>query len=257
MPITQTVRAAVSGMMSHQLKVDLIANNLANTETAGFKAGRLTFQDLLYQAHRFAPDEANVRVGGGVRPAALQPVFTQGALHRTDTPTDLAIYGDGFFRVQLPDGTEGYTRNGSFRTDATGRLVTQDGLRLVPEITVPAGEAALVQVGSDGIVYVSRPGETQPQELGRIELARFTNPEGLEAIGQTLYRATANSGPAQVGQADSPGYGQVVAGAVEGSNVNMAEEMSTLIVAQRAYGLSVKALQTADEMLSLANNLRK
>jgi flagellar basal-body rod protein FlgG len=256
MPISPTVRAAVSGMVSHKLRLDVIANNVANATTTGFKAGKMSFQDVLNQPHRVGGPDGDVRVGAGVRAAALHPSFVQGAPQPTDSPTDLAIYGDGFFRVRLPDGTEGYTRNGSFRLDAAGQLVTADGLPLVPGVTVPPGEAAGLTVDGDGRVLVERAGAAAPTLLGRIQLARFNNPEGLETISQTLFRVSANSGPAVLGQGNTPGFGQVVSNALEGSNVDLADEMSSLIVAQRAYGLSLKALQTADEMLGLANSMR-
>jgi flagellar basal-body rod protein FlgG len=242
-------------MLSHKLHLDVIANNLANVNTTGFKASRLGFQDLLYQAHRTATVNQDLRIGSGVRPAALEPTFTQGALQQTDVPTDLAIYGDGFFAVRLPDGTTAYTRNGSFRLDAGGRLVTADGLALLPEIVVPPDEAGTLAIGPDGMVRTSpRGGGTRV--LGQIPLATFTNPEGLEQISQTLFRETANSGAANAGQAGSPGFGQIVERALEVSNVSMADEMSNLIVAQRAYGFSLRALQTIDEMIGLANSLR-
>jgi flagellar basal-body rod protein FlgG len=243
-------------MVSHKLRLDVLANNVANVDTPGFKAGRMSFQDALTQPRTFGGLSTDARVGGGVRPAHLEPSFVQGALQATDSPTDLAIHGDGFFRVRLPDGAEGYTRNGSFRLDATGRLTTADGLALVGDFALPAGVAGEVRIDADGRVVVARDGETQLVEIGRIELARFVNPEGLEAIGQTLFRATAASGAPIAGRPGEAGFGQLVGYALEAANVDLADEMSSLVLAQRAYGLSLKALQTADEMLGLANNLR-
>ncbi|MGH2366656.1 MAG: flagellar basal-body rod protein FlgG [Chloroflexota bacterium] len=256
MPISQVVRAAVSGMVGHKLRVDVIANNLANVQTTGFKASRVTFADVLHEPHQRATTNPDLRVGAGVRPAAIQPAFTQGGLQPTETPTDLAIYGEGFFPVRLPDGTTGYTRNGHFRLDAAGRLVTADGLAVLPELTVPPDAAGSLTVDLDGTVRVTLPGEAQPQVLGQVQVARFDSPEGLEAIGQTLFRPTDSSGEAVLGAPNTPGFGQVVAQALEVSNVDMADQMTSLIAAQRAYGFSLKALQTTDEMLGLANNLR-
>jgi flagellar basal-body rod protein FlgG len=256
MPISPALRAAVSGMVGHKLRLDVLANNVANVDTPGFKAGRLSFEDALTQPYRFGGLDADLHIGGGIRPASLQPSFVQGTPQATDSPTDLAIYGDGFFRVRLPDGAEGYTRNGSFRPDATGRLVTVDGLPLAPDVVVPPDVAGDIRVDAGGRVLLAREGQAQEDVLGQIELVRFANPEGLEAIGQTLFRATPASGAATAGRPGQPGFGQIVGQALELSNVDIADEMSSLVLAQRAYGLSLKALQTTDEMLSLANNLR-
>jgi flagellar basal-body rod protein FlgG len=256
MPISQLVRSAVSGMMSHKLNIDVIANNLANVNTTGFKAGRVNFKDVLYQADRLATTNPDLRAGAGVRPAEIQSSFTQGALQRTDVPTDLAIYGDGFFQVRAADGTLGYTRDGTFRVDADGRLVTSDGSGFVPDIVVPPGAGSDLAVDADGVVRVTPPGAAASQAIGQIQLARFANPEGLEAVGQNLFRATANSGAPDLGLPNAIGFGQVVQGTLEVSNVSMADEMSNLVIAQRAYGFSIKALQTIDEMVGMANNLR-
>jgi flagellar basal-body rod protein FlgG len=259
MPISQLVRSAVSGMVSHKLSLDVIANNLANVQTSGFKGSRLAFQDVLYQEHRLATSNRDLRVGAGVRPSEIQPFFTQGSLQVTESPTDLAIYGNGFFQVRLPDGQIGYTRNGSFRVDADGRLVTSDGLPLQPDIRVPADLVSTFNVDAEGVVRGQRQlpnGDYTTVEIGRLQVATFNNPEGLEALGQTLYRQTPNSGGANVGLPNTPGFGQIVGSALEQSNVSMADEMSNLIVAQRAYGFSIRALQTIDEMIGMANNLR-
>lgn len=258
MPISQLVRSAVSGMVSHKLHLDVIANNLANVNTSGFKASRLKFQDVIYQAHRQATENRDLRVGAGVRPAEIQPLFTQGALQQTDIATDLSIFGNGFFRIQLPDGQVGYTRSGAMRVDGDGRLVTTDGLPIASEIRVPADLVSTLRVDTDGVVRGERvvDGQAQNIELGQIQLASFNNPDGLESIGQSLFRQTQNSGGAILGLPNTPGFGQIIGGALEVSNVNMAEEMSNLVIAQRAYGFSVKALQTIDEMIGMANNLR-
>lgn len=259
MPISQLVRSAVSGMVSHKLHLDVIANNLANVQTSGFKASRLAFQDVLYQEHRMATPNRDLRVGAGVRPAEIQPYFTQGSLHQTEKPTDMAIYGNGFFRVTLPDGQTGYSRNGAFRVDADGRLVTSDGLPLVPDIRVPQDLVGSLNVDPSGVVRGERlqpNGQYTTVEIGQIQIATFANPEGLESLGQTLYRQTANSGGATIGLPNTPGFGQIVGNALEQSNVSMADEMANLISAQRAYGFSLKALQTIDEMIGMANNIR-
>jgi flagellar basal-body rod protein FlgG len=259
MPISQLVRSAVSGMVSHKLSLDVIANNLANVQTSGFKSSRINFQDVLYQEHRLATSNRDLRVGAGVRPAEIQPFFSQGALHQTDQPTDLAIYGNGFFQVRLPDGETGYTRNGAFRVDADGRLVTSDGLPLVPDVRVPAVLVGTLTVDVDGVVRGERlqpNGQYTTVEIGRLQVSTFNNPEGLESLGQTLFRQTVNSGGANTGLPNTPGFGQIVSNALEQSNVNMADEMSNLVIAQRAYGFSVRTLQTIDEMIGMANNLR-
>src|SRR6266498_982006 len=254
MPISQLVRSAVSGMVSHKLSLDVIANNLANVNTSGFKSSRVNFQDVLYQAHRQATSNQDLRIGAGVRPVEIQPFFTQGSLQQTEMPTDLAIYGNGFFRVALPDGQTGYTRNGNFHVDAGGLLVTSEGLIVQPEIRVPADLVSSVTVASSGTVRGERTqpdGTTRTVEIGQLQVATFSNPEGLESLGQTLFRETVNSGGATVGLPNTPGFGQVVSYALEQSNVNMADEMANLITAQRAYGFSVKALQTIDEMIGM------
>lgn len=258
MPISQLVRSAVSGMMTHKLNLDVIANNLANVNTQGFKASRLNFKDVLYQQDQMATTNRDLRVGAGVAPSDVQGIFTQGGLQQTAVPTDLAIYGNGFFQVRTPDGQLGYTRNGSFRLDANGHLVTADGLAVVPDITVPDDLASTLTVDADGAVRGERlvGGQIVPVQIGQLQLATFANPEGLEPLGQTLYRQTPNSGGATIGLPNTQGFGQIASGALEVSNVNMSDEMANLIIAQRAYGFSVKALQTIDEMIGMANNLR-
>lgn len=259
MPISHLVRSAVSGMVSHKLHLDVIANNLANVNTNGFKTSRINFQDVLYQRDRMATTNQDLRVGAGVRAVEIQPSFTQGSLNQTEFATDLSIYGNGFFRVRLPDGQTGYTRNGNFHVDASGQLVTSEGLRVEPEIRVPADLVSSLSVDPAGTVRGERIGPNGAVtyvEVGQLQIATFANPEGLDALGQTLFRETANSGGATVGLPDTAGFGQIVAYTLEQSNVNMADEMSNLIVAQRAYGFSVKALQTIDEMIGMANNLR-
>jgi flagellar basal-body rod protein FlgG len=255
---------AATGMTAQQLNIDTVSNNLANVNTTGFKRSRVDFQDLLYQTSRMpgAPTAQGVdaptgtQVGGGVRPASTQRIFTQGDFQRTDNPLDLVIEGDGFFQVLRADGSTAYTRAGSFRKDATGRLVNPDGFFLQPEITIP-DQATDISIGTDGIVSVTLAGNTTPQQVGTIELARFVNPAGLNSIGRNLYLPTAASGTAVTGAPGSQGFGTLSQGYVEMSNVKVVEEMVNLIIGQRAYEAGSKAVQSADEMLQQANNLRR
>lgn len=255
---------AGSGMVAQQFNVDTIANNLANVNTAGFKKSRVDFQDLLYQTLRFGgtPVTAGARLptgielGHGVRPVAIQRIFSQGTVRQTDNPLDLLIEGEGFFSVLLPDGTVAYTRDGSFKKDGEGRIVTSDGFLLQPEILIPE-DAVAISIGADGTVAVQRPGETEPEEVGVIELARFVNPAGLRAHGRNLFLPTAASGPAVEGRPGEPGFGSLAQGYLELSNVQVVEEMISMIVAQRAYEVNAKAIQASDEMLQAANNLRR
>ncbi len=254
---------AASGMVAQQLNVDTIANNLANVNTAGFKKTRVDFQDLLYQTLRVpgAPAAEGVQVptglqvGLGVRPAATMKIFTQGTFQHTGNPLDLVIEGDGFFQVLLPDGSRAYTRAGAFKIDSQGNIVTSDGYPLEPPITVPS-DAIDISIGADGTVAVTLPGQDQPQTIGKIELARFPNPAGLEAIGHSLFRATAASGQPTTGTPGLNGFGTITQGVLELSNVVVVEEMVNMITAQRAYEASAQAIKISDEMLHMANNAR-
>lgn len=269
MPISQIVRSAVSGMLSHKLHLDTIANNLANSNTTGFKAAKVHFQDVLYQNATYATAFHDVHLGAGVRPSAITPAYTQGMLEQTDLPTDVAIYGDGFFRVRAPDGSIAYTRNGSFHLDIVGgqrALVNGDGLVVLgadggPVIVGNDLSAQSLAILSNGDVQATRFDEASAKDVvttvGQVSLARFVNPEGLELVGQTLARETATSGAAEVGvPGTTVGFGQLVGGTLEQSNVNVADEMTSMVQAQRAYSLSVQALRTLDEMIGLANNIR-
>jgi len=255
---------AATGMTAQQLNTDTVANNLANVNTTGFKRSRVDFQDLLYQTSRMpgaptaqgADAPTGTQVGGGVRPASTQRIFTQGDFQRSDNPLDLVIEGDGFFQVLRGDGTTAYTRAGSFRKDANGRVVNPDGYSLQPEITIP-DQAIDISVGTDGVVSVTLAGNNTPQQVGTIELARFVNAAGLNSIGRNLYLPTAASGTALTGAPGSQGFGTLSQGYVEMSNVKVVEEMVNLIISQRAYEAGSKAVQSADEMLQLANNLRR
>ncbi len=255
---------SATGMMSQQLNTDVIANNLANVNTTGFKRGRADFQDLLYQTVRPAGTSntagaqipVGIQVGHGSRPIAIQKIFTQGDYQETGNPLDLVIEGDGFFQIMMPDGSIAYTRAGSFKQDSQGRIVTSDGFMMKDQITIPQ-EAQDIAITSDGAVQALLPGQSTHQQLGVIELARFSNPAGLSSIGRNLYLSTAASGQAMTGTPGTNGFGTILQRSLEMSNVQVVEEMVNLIVAQRAYEINSKAIQTADEMLGIANNLRR
>ncbi|HHW10165.1 MAG TPA: flagellar basal-body rod protein FlgG [Firmicutes bacterium] len=255
---------AASGMAGQQFNIDTISNNLANVNTAGYKRSRADFQDLLYQTIRVAGTPATtgaqvptgIQIGHGVRQVATQKIFTQGAFKQTDNPFDLVIEGDGFFQVLLPDGTIAYTRDGAFKKDSQGRLVTSDGFLLEPEIIIPPG-AADISVAADGTVTVIFNDQERPQNIGRIELARFVNPAGLRSWGRNLYLPSAGSGEAIVGTPGLDGLGSLAQGFVEMSNVQVVEEMVNMIISQRAYESNSKAIQASDDMLQTANNLRR
>ncbi|MBE3583197.1 MAG: flagellar basal-body rod protein FlgG [Limnochordaceae bacterium] len=255
---------AGSGMIAQQFNIDTIANNLANVNTVGFKRSRVDFQDLLYQTVRFAGSPVTagtqiptgLQVGHGVRPVSTQKIFTTGTFKQTDNPLDLMIEGDGFFQVLMPDGQLAYTRDGAFKIDGQGRLVTSDGFVVQPEITIPP-DAVSVNVGTDGTVSVLTSGNNQPQNLGQLQLARFINPAGLRSMGRNLFAATAASGAPMTGAAGLDGLGSIAQGYLEMSNVQVVEEMVNMILAQRAYEVNSKAIQASDEMLQTANNLRR
>lgn len=255
---------AGTGMISQQLNIDTISNNLANVNTTGFKKMRVEFQDLLYQTIRTAGSSSSqgiqlptgLQVGHGSRPVATTKLFTQGDIVQTDNPLDLVIEGDGFFQVQMPDGSNAYTRDGAFKVDSTGRIVTSEGYLLQPEITVPDGTTT-INVGSDGTVTAEVPGQSAPQNIGQIELATFINPAGLTNFGKGLYLQSGASGDPVTGTPGTQGIGTLIQGSLEMSNVKVVEEMINMIVAQRAYEVNSKAIQAADEMLQTANNLRR
>ncbi len=255
---------AASGMLAQELNVEVISNNIANMRTTGYKRQRAEFADLLYQNLRRMGAESSdagtvvptgVQIGSGVRLAATSRVMAQGSLEATENALDLAVRGEGFFRIQMPDGTTGYTRDGAFELDDTGRIVTRDGFVLGQGIVVPA-QARDLTINAQGFVQgVLGTGETG-QVLGRIELANFINEAGLEAIGDNLFRETAASGVAQVGNPGDPGYGTLLQGQLEIANVNAVSEISDLIAAQRAYEMNSRVIKAADEMLSSTANMR-
>jgi flagellar basal-body rod protein FlgG len=255
---------AASGMEAQQYNMDTIANNLANVNTTGFRRNEARFQDLVYQELRApgSPVGASVvpvgqDVGLGVKVGSSEKIFTQGNLIQTSNPLDLAVEGDGFFQVTMPDGTTAYTRDGSFKQDANGALVTADGYFLQPQITIPQN-AQSISVGSDGTVTALVPGSTQPQQLGQIQLARFINPAGLSPVGgHNLYTQTAASGTPVVSQPAINGTGSLQSGYLENSNVQVVQEIVNMIVAQRAYEANSKAISTADQMLSTSVQMKQ
>ncbi|MDQ6986515.1 MAG: flagellar basal-body rod protein FlgG [Mariprofundaceae bacterium] len=254
---------AATGMTAQALNVDVISNNLANVNTAGFKRGRANFQDLMYQQvsspgrQNSAGNEvpSGVQVGLGVRTAGISRIFAEGSFQQTGNPLDMAIEGRGFFEIQLPNGDLGYTRTGSFATDSLGQLVTQDGYVVQPALTIP-NDALSIGISPDGTVSVVQPGNLQTT-VGQIQLADFSNPGGLTAIGHSIFQESQASGTPINGTPGSNGIGSIAQSTLEMSNVNTVEEMVNLIAAQRAYEMNSKAIQAADEMLQMANNIRR
>jgi flagellar basal-body rod protein FlgG len=250
-------------MFAEQLNLDNISNNLANVNTTGFKKGQIQFQDLMYQVIHHATANPNqetepvqLEIGHGVRPVANSRSFEQGTLTQTDNPMDLAISGDGFFQVTLPDGRVAYTRDGNLKISPEGVIVTSNGYPVDGDLRLPV-DAQAVLVSREGIVSVQVPGQTLPQEIGQIDLARFINAAGLASMGQNLYTETVASGPPIQGQAGLDGLGQIEQGYLEASNVSVIEEMVHMITAQRAYEINSKSIRTAEDMLSQAANLKR
>ena len=260
----KALRTAASGMVAQQMNIDTIANNLANVNTTGFKKSTVEFQDVLYEKVRRAGTllsslnmvPTNLEVGYGAKPVSTTRHFSTGDMMATNNPLDIAIQGAGLFQISLPDGTLAYSRDGSFKVSGDGRLVTADGFFVEPEITLPQDTIA-VAIGIDGRVQVTLPGQVEPQEVGQMELAKFLNPTGLEAIGHNLFRASASSGDPILGNPSENGFGELAQGYLETSNVEIVDEMVNMIIAQRAYETSGKAIQSADEMASIANNLKR
>jgi len=256
--------SAASGMLAQQLNIDTISHNLANVNTTGFKKSRAEFQDLLYQTLRPAGipltrgtnTAVGLQVGVGVRPDAIVKMFTQGSVQVTNNPLDLLIEGSGFFQVQLVDGTIAYTRDGSLKQDANGDIVTSEGLFVQPQIVIPP-EAGRVNITAEGKVFAQLPNQAEQTLVGEIELANFVNTAGLSALGHNLFAATAASGEPILGIPGQAGFGSIQQGSLESSNVQVVEEMVNMIMSQRAYEASSKAIQASDQMLSLANNLRQ
>lgn len=255
---------AASGMAVQQSSLDVTANNIANANTNGFQASRADFQDLMYQTLRLqgAKNEAGnmvptgIQIGNGAMLAAVQKVFLQGDLEQTQGQLDMAIEGNGFIEVDLPSGTKAYTRAGSFKTDSQGRICTSDGYLMDPNITIPQN-ATSVSITSDGTVSAQISGQVAPQQIGNIVLYTFPNLAGLSAMGQNLYTETEASGNAVSGTPGQNGLGTILQGYLELSNVNIMTEMVNLIIGQRAYEANSKTIQAADEMLQMANNVRR
>ena len=253
---------AKTGMEAQQTQMDTVANNLANVSTNGFKKSRAVFEDLLYQNVRQPGASSSqqtqlpsgLQQGTGVRPVAIERIHTQGNPQATGNDKDLMINGNGFFTVLLPDGTTGYTRDGSFQRDSNGAMVTSSGYALQPPITIPI-DADEINVAKDGTVTVQLPGQAAAQQIGNLQLASFINPTGLESIGENLYLETGASGAAQANSPGSNGLGQILQGYVEVSNVNVVEEMVNMIQTQRAYEINSKAITTSDQMLQRLSQL--
>ena len=248
---------AKTGLDAQQTQLDVISNNLANVSTNGFKRSRAVFEDLLYQTLREPGASSSqttqvpsgLQIGTGVRPVSTVRVFTQGNLQKTDNSLDLAVNGQGFFQVLMPDGTTAYTRDGSFHVDSQGAVVTSNGFHLQPQITLPAGVLSIT-IGQDGIVSAIKSGSPTPAQIGQIQLANFINPAGLKALGQNLYSESAASGTPQANTPGTNGLGLLNQGYVETSNVNVVEELVSMIQTQRAYEINSKAIQTSDQMLA-------
>lgn len=255
---------AASGMQAQQKNIDVVANNLANVNTTGFKKSRADFQDLMYQNLKTtgAPSTnttqvpTGIQIGLGTRLAAVTKIFTPGDFTQTGNELDIAIEGDGFFQIQQPGGTIGYSRAGSFKRDTNGRVVTSDGYPLLPEIVIPVGTTK-INIGNDGTFSVMQAGQTAATQLAPIQLATFSNPAGLSSIGKNIYIISDASGQPTIGTPGLEGLGTLAQGVLEMSNVNVAEEMVNMIVGQRAYEVNSKAVQASDEMLQTANNLRR
>jgi len=253
-------------MIGQQANIDTISNNLANVNTSGFKKVRADFEDLIYQTIRVAGTPATedtvvpvpIQMGHGVKLSATQRQFTQGALQNTENISDIAIQGDGFFRILLYDGTYGYTRDGAFKIDSNGQIVTSNGYRLLPEVTLPENFIPeTLTVSQDGRVNVKVPGNDDPVLVGQLELYRFPNPVGLSAIGENLFKMSNASGNPIAGRPGYDGMGKTIHKFLEMSNVSVVREMVNMIVAQRAYEFNSKAIQTSDNMLGTAAALKR
>ncbi len=253
---------AKTGLDAQQTQLDVISNNLANVSTNGFKRSRAVFEDLLYQTLRQPGAQSSqqtqlpsgLQIGTGVRPVATARIFTQGNLQQTGNTLDMAISGQGFFQILMPDGTTSYTRDGSFHVDSQGQMVTSNGFTLQPPVTIPAG-ALSITIGQDGTVSVTQAGSTAVTQAGAIQLANFVNSGGLQALGQNMYSETAASGTPSTGTPGVSGMGLINQGYVETSNVNVVEELVSMIQTQRAYEINSKAIQTSDQMLQRLSQL--
>jgi flagellar basal-body rod protein FlgG len=262
--VIRALYTAASGMSAQQLNLDTIANNLANSSTTGFRQLRLQFQDMLYQnlitpgaAQSQSTTAAGLQIGLGTRSAATEVIMTQGELNQTSNPLDIAIEGNGFFEVQRPDGTIAYTRAGQFQLNNQGTMVTSDGDPLLPTITIPA-TATAVTITQYGVVNATLPGQTNPAQLGQIQLATFANPGGLELLGSNLLQQTLSSGDPVLGNpGGTEGLGTLQQGYLENSNVDVVTEFVQMVLAQRAYEADSKVVKAADDMYSQVNNMTR
>jgi flagellar basal-body rod protein FlgG len=260
----KSLSIAATGMLAQQRNVEVISNNIANLNTVGFKRQRAEFQDLLYQTIERAGAISSttgtvtpngIQIGAGVKTGSVYRITEQGNVNATGNDFDLAVSGKGLFRVEMPDGREAYTRAGNFAVSADGRVVTEDGYEVLPGITVPE-DSVDVSISSDGIVEARIAGEQNLREIGRLELVTFFNESGLEAIGDNLLLETAASGEPVIGSPGDDGFGKILQGYLETSNVDPVQEITALIAAQRAYEMNARVIETSDEMLSINANLR-
>ena len=262
--MVRSLFTAATGMIAQQTQVDVTSHNIANVNTMGYKKNRAEFADLMYQVMSYAGTPTStttthptgIEVGLGVRPQAITKIHSQGYFKETGNNLDMVIAGNGFFQVQMPDGTTAYTRNGAWKLDSDGNIVNDDGLQLVPNITIPA-DATQISIGIDGTVSVLQSGAAEMQQVGQIEIVNFINPAGLHSSGDNLFLETGASGAPIIGIAGQDGLGQIKQGFVEMSNVQLVEEMTELITGQRAYEANSKAITTSDAMLQTTNELKR
>ncbi|BCF90049.1 MULTISPECIES: flagellar basal-body rod protein FlgG [Paraburkholderia] len=260
--MNRSLYIAATGMNAQQAQMDTISNNLANVSTNGFKGSRAVFEDLLYQTIRQPGANSTqqtelpsgIQLGTGVQQVATERLYTQGNLQQTGNSKDVAINGQGFFQVQMPDGTTAYTRDGSFQTNSQGQLVTSSGYQVLPAITIPQNATSLT-IGSDGVVSVTTAGSTATTQIGSLQIATFINPTGLDAKGENLFQETTSSGTPNVATPGLNGAGTLNQGYVEASNVNVVQELVNMIQTQRAYEINSKAVTTSDQMLQTLSQM--
>lgn len=260
----QSLYTASTGMQAMQTQIDTTANNIANVNTIGYKKSRAEFADLMYKTMVYAGTSTSdttksptgIEVGLGVRATAINKIFTEGSLKQTDNTLDVAITGKGFLKLQLPDGTEVYTRNGALKIDENGTLVNSDGYTVIPEIVIP-DDAVNISIGTDGIISVTQAGQAQAVQVGQLTLTNFINPAGLHALGDNLFVETDSSGQPIEGIPTNEGLGAIRQGFVELSNVQLVVELTDLITGQRAYDANSKVITTSDEMLATTNSLKR
>ncbi len=260
----QSLYTSSTGMLGMQTQIDTTANNIANVNTIGFKKSRAEFADLIYRVQEYAGTSTSdttksptgIEVGLGVRSTAINKIFSEGSLKQTDNNLDIAITGKGFFKMELPDGTEVYSRNGAFKMDENGSMVNSDGYKLIPEVVIPE-DATNISIGSDGIVTVAQPGQAQATQIGQILTTNFINPAGLHSMGDNLFIETDSSGQPIDGTPGINGLGVLRQGFVELSNVQLVVELTDLITGQRAYDANSKVITTSDEMLQTVNGLKR